>query len=98
MDKQVPDSAGTATAYLCGVKANYYTLGVDPEVTLGDCAAARNPIYHTPSILQWAQEAGKDTGEHRLTGTDTYTRIFRIFGDLPSTQGKNIHFHWVKKT
>lgn len=63
MDKQVPDSAGTATAYLCGVKANYYTLGVDPEVTLGDCAAARNPIYHTPSILQWAQEAGKDTGE-----------------------------------
>ncbi|XP_063596573.1 alkaline phosphatase-like [Penaeus indicus] len=62
VDKQVPDSAGTATAYLCGVKANYYTLGVDPEVTLGDCAAARNPIYHTPSILQWAQEAGKDTG------------------------------------
>lgn len=66
VDKQVPDSAGTATAYLCGVKANYYTLGVDSEVTLGDCAAARNPIYHTPSILQWAQEAGKDTGEwHR---------------------------------
>ncbi|XP_027220591.2 alkaline phosphatase isoform X3 [Penaeus vannamei] len=62
VDKQVPDSAGTATAYLCGVKANYYTLGVDSEVTLGDCAAARNPIYHTPSILQWAQEAGKDTG------------------------------------
>ncbi|XP_042222069.1 alkaline phosphatase-like [Homarus americanus] len=62
VDKQVPDSAATATAYLCGIKTNYYTLGVDPMVTLGDCAAGRNPLYHTPSILQWAQEAGKDTG------------------------------------
>ena len=58
----MPDSAATATAYLCGVKANYYTLGVDSEVKLNDCAAARNPIYHTPSILQWAQQAGKHTG------------------------------------
>ncbi|XP_071525091.1 alkaline phosphatase-like [Panulirus ornatus] len=62
VDKQVPDSAATATAYLCGVKANYYTLGLDPEVMLGDCAASRNSIYHTPSILTWAQEAGMDTG------------------------------------
>ncbi|XP_068235928.1 alkaline phosphatase-like [Palaemon carinicauda] len=62
VDKQVPDSAATATAYLCGVKTRYYTLGVDSSVTLGDCAASKNPATHTPSILQWAQEAGKDTG------------------------------------
>ncbi|XP_071524104.1 alkaline phosphatase-like [Panulirus ornatus] len=62
VDRQVPDSAATATAFLCGVKGNFFTIGVDPAVTLGDCAASRNPIYHTSSILQWAQEAGKDTG------------------------------------
>ncbi|XP_045592704.2 alkaline phosphatase isoform X2 [Procambarus clarkii] len=62
VDKQVPDSAATATAFLCGIKGNYYTLGVDPSVTQGDCAASKNPAFHTSSILQWAQEAGKDTG------------------------------------
>ncbi|XP_066940907.1 alkaline phosphatase-like [Macrobrachium rosenbergii] len=62
VDKQVPDSAATATAYLCGVKTRYYTLGVDSSVNVGDCAASKNPATHTPSILQWAQEAGKDTG------------------------------------
>ncbi|XP_064081444.1 alkaline phosphatase-like isoform X2 [Macrobrachium nipponense] len=62
VDKQVPDSAATATAYLCGVKTRYYTLGVDSSVNVGDCAASKNTATHTPSILQWAQEAGKDTG------------------------------------
>ncbi|KAH0624261.1 hypothetical protein JD844_007924 [Phrynosoma platyrhinos] len=28
VDRQVPDSAGTATAYLCGVKGNYQTIGL----------------------------------------------------------------------
>ncbi|XP_064080942.1 alkaline phosphatase-like [Macrobrachium nipponense] len=62
VDKQVPDSAATATAYLCGIKANYYTIGVDSSVKLGDCAAQKNTASHTPSILAWAQDAGKDTG------------------------------------
>ncbi|XP_045127003.1 alkaline phosphatase-like [Portunus trituberculatus] len=61
-DKQVPDSAATATAYLCGVKTNFFTLGVDSSVKLNDCPASKNKATHTPSILQWAQEAGKDTG------------------------------------
>ncbi|XP_050718083.1 alkaline phosphatase-like isoform X2 [Eriocheir sinensis] len=62
VDKQVPDSAGTATAFLCGIKTNYYVIGLDSSVPLGDCKASRNPTARTPSILQWAQEAGKDTG------------------------------------
>uniref|UniRef100_A0A8C4KSY4 Alkaline phosphatase n=1 Tax=Dromaius novaehollandiae TaxID=8790 RepID=A0A8C4KSY4_DRONO len=34
---QVPDSAGTATAYLCGVKANEGTVGVSAGVTRDQC-------------------------------------------------------------
>ncbi|XP_068235930.1 alkaline phosphatase, tissue-nonspecific isozyme-like [Palaemon carinicauda] len=66
VDKQVPDSAATATAYLCGVKGNYRTVGVDSNVTLDDCPAARDPDNHTPSVLAWAQDAGKDTGKRYM--------------------------------
>ena len=38
-DLQVPDSAGTATAYQCGVKANYGTLGIDQRVPRNNCTA-----------------------------------------------------------
>nr|XP_053635487.1 alkaline phosphatase-like [Cherax quadricarinatus] len=62
VDKQVPDSAATATAFLCGVKGNFYTLGVDQSVTKGNCSASKNPAFRVTSILHWAQEAGKDTG------------------------------------
>ncbi|XP_066997238.1 alkaline phosphatase, tissue-nonspecific isozyme [Anabrus simplex] len=61
-DKQVPDSASTATALLCGVKTNYRVAGVDANVKRHDCEASLNPKFWTQSILQWAQEAGKDTG------------------------------------
>ncbi|KAJ3599083.1 hypothetical protein NHX12_033046 [Muraenolepis orangiensis] len=37
VDQQMPDSAGTATAYLCGVKANYGTLGVSASTKRGQC-------------------------------------------------------------
>ncbi|KAG7168849.1 Alkaline phosphatase, tissue-nonspecific isozyme-like 3 [Homarus americanus] len=62
VDKQVPDSAATATAFLCGVKSNYYTLGVDSAVKYKDCNASLNTAHHLSSILQWAQEQGMDTG------------------------------------
>lgn len=62
LDKQVPDSAGTATAYLTGVKGNFYTLGVNGKVKLGDCKASLKPENRVDSILKWAQDAGKETG------------------------------------
>ena len=34
---QVPDSAGTATAYLCGVKANEGTVGVSAATQRSQC-------------------------------------------------------------
>lgn len=54
---QVPDSAGTATAYLCGVKANEGTLGVSAGVTRDRCNTTKG--QEVTSILRWAKEAGE---------------------------------------
>ncbi|XP_066946181.1 alkaline phosphatase-like [Macrobrachium rosenbergii] len=62
LDKQVPDSAGTATAYLSGVKANFYTLGVNGKVKLDDCKASLVNNNRVKTVLDWAQDADKDTG------------------------------------
>uniref|UniRef100_A0A8D0GJB1 Alkaline phosphatase n=1 Tax=Sphenodon punctatus TaxID=8508 RepID=A0A8D0GJB1_SPHPU len=57
---QVPDSAGTATAYLCGVKANEGTVGVSAAVTRSQCnTTVGNEVT---SILKWAKQAGKSAG------------------------------------
>ncbi|KAK7068249.1 hypothetical protein SK128_016214 [Halocaridina rubra] len=61
-DKQVTDSAASATAYLNGVKGNQATIGVDANVLLADCAAMNVPEYHTTSILTNFQDAGRSTG------------------------------------
>uniref|UniRef100_A0A3B5KWP2 alkaline phosphatase n=1 Tax=Xiphophorus couchianus TaxID=32473 RepID=A0A3B5KWP2_9TELE len=60
VDQQMPDSAGTATAYLCGVKANYGTLGVSAATPLGDCKAVFG--NEVTSILYRAKNAGKSVG------------------------------------
>ncbi|KAK7065464.1 hypothetical protein SK128_010051 [Halocaridina rubra] len=61
VNKQVSDSASTATAYLTGVKTNYKTVGVDGSVTHNDCQTMfeGNKVH---SIVKWAQDAGKRTG------------------------------------
>lgn len=56
------DSACTATAYLCGVKANRATIGVTGEVPYGDCSASLNTDNHVYSIARWSQLEGKRTG------------------------------------
>uniref|UniRef100_A0A4W3GU41 Alkaline phosphatase n=1 Tax=Callorhinchus milii TaxID=7868 RepID=A0A4W3GU41_CALMI len=57
---QVPDSAGTATAYLCGVKANEGTVGVSAAALRKQC----NTTFgnEVTSILKWAKDSGKSTG------------------------------------
>ncbi|XP_075680788.1 alkaline phosphatase-like isoform X2 [Dermatophagoides pteronyssinus] len=62
LDKQVPDSAGTATAYLTGVKANFYTLGVAAKVNKDhpDCNLVQKSSVD--SILKWALDSGKAAG------------------------------------
>ena len=55
-DAQVPDSAGTATAFLAWVKANAGTLGVDQHVANGNCSNQGTNSVNT--ILDWSMEAG----------------------------------------
>ncbi|KAM8710428.1 hypothetical protein ACLKA7_017101 [Drosophila subpalustris] len=62
VDKIVPDSASTSTSYLCGVKANYGTIGVNAHVRRGDCLAMANTTNHVFSIAKWAMDAGKAAG------------------------------------
>ncbi|KAH8270231.1 hypothetical protein KR018_006086 [Drosophila ironensis] len=62
VDKIVPDSACTSTSYLCGVKANYGTIGVNAHVKRGDCLAMANATNHVFSLGKWAMDAGKAAG------------------------------------
>uniref|UniRef100_A0A3B3RU29 alkaline phosphatase n=1 Tax=Paramormyrops kingsleyae TaxID=1676925 RepID=A0A3B3RU29_9TELE len=60
VDKQMPDSAGTATAYLTGVKANYGTLGLNAAARRGQC----NTTFgnEVESVLHRARRAGMSVG------------------------------------
>ncbi|XP_076467806.1 alkaline phosphatase, tissue-nonspecific isozyme-like [Babylonia areolata] len=59
-DRQTADSAGTATAFLCGVKANLGTIGVDSSVPRKLCHNVEQG--KVSSILTWFHHAGKSTG------------------------------------
>ncbi|KAJ8278798.1 hypothetical protein COCON_G00058640 [Conger conger] len=60
VDQQMPDSAGTATAYLCGVKANYGTVGLSAAALRYQCNTARG--NEVTSVLHRARMAGKSVG------------------------------------
>ncbi|XP_003784907.1 intestinal-type alkaline phosphatase [Otolemur garnettii] len=60
VDRQVPDSAGTATAYLCGVKANYQTIGVSAAARYNECKTKHG--NEVMSVMYRAKKAGKSVG------------------------------------
>ena len=57
MDYQVPDSAATATAFLCGVKANLGTLGVNQSVRRKKCEEMSDD-NSVDSVLRWSLREG----------------------------------------
>ncbi|KAL1770615.1 intestinal-type alkaline phosphatase 1 [Sigmodon hispidus] len=60
VDRQVPDSAGTATAYLCGVKGNYKTIGLSAAARVDECKTTfGNEVI---SVMYRAKKAGKSVG------------------------------------
>lgn len=60
VDAQTPDSAGTMTAIITGVKTDAGVIGVDEDVVRGDCStAAGNELV---TALELAEIAGKSTG------------------------------------
>nr|AGH32534.1 alkaline phosphatase [Azumapecten farreri] len=59
-DHTTPDSAGTGTQYLCGVKSNLGMLGMEARVKRGDCEASKDA--HVSSIYNWSMDKGKSVG------------------------------------
>ena len=57
VDRQVPDSASTATAYLCGVKTNYKTIGVSAAARFDQCNTTfGNEVF---SVIYHAKIVGR---------------------------------------
>jgi alkaline phosphatase len=60
VDAQTPDSAGTMTAMMSGVKTDVGVIGVDEDIVRGDCSTvAGNELI---TALELAEIAGKSTG------------------------------------
>ena len=60
VDAQTPDSAGTMTAMMSGVKTDVGVIGVDEDIERGDCTTvAGNELV---TALELAEIAGKSTG------------------------------------
>lgn len=58
----MPDDACAATAFFTGVKANFGTVGVTPNVQRGTCGAIAE-ANKLESIAKWALNAGKAIGK-----------------------------------
>lgn len=54
-DAQVADSACSATAYLCGVKTDTDTIGIDANVEFNNCTTQNDPAIRVDSVMAWAQ-------------------------------------------
>ncbi|XP_043765618.1 intestinal-type alkaline phosphatase-like [Cervus elaphus] len=60
VDRDVPDSAGTATAYLCGVKTRMKVIGVSAAARYNQCNTTRG--NEVTSVMNRAKKAGKSVG------------------------------------
>lgn len=59
-NQQTPDSAGTMTAMMSGIKSKAGVISVDQTVTRGDCASSKGAEVMT--FLEQAEQAGMSTG------------------------------------
>lgn len=60
VDAQTPDSAGTMTALISGVKTDAGIIGIDEDVERGDCSTVNGNELVT--ALELAEMAGQSTG------------------------------------
>ncbi|MCW8929598.1 MAG: alkaline phosphatase [Gammaproteobacteria bacterium] len=60
VDAQTPDSAGTMTAMMSGVKTDVGVIGVDEDIIRGDCSTISGNELVT--ALELAELSGKSTG------------------------------------
>ncbi|KAG1656869.1 Procollagen-lysine,2-oxoglutarate 5-dioxygenase 3 [Nymphon striatum] len=80
VDKQVPDSAGTAVAFLSGVKSNAWVLGVDAKAKKGDCLSSKGA--EIDSIATWFQKENKATG-FVTTSRITHASPAGLYANIP---------------
>ncbi len=59
-NQQTPDSAGTITAIMTGVKTKAGMINVNQHTILGDCASSVG--NHLPTIMEQTAAAGRSTG------------------------------------
>lgn len=93
-NQQVADSAGTATAFMTGVKSNAGVINVHSSVSRGDCLASKG--RDLTSFLELAEVAGMSTGvvtTARLTHATPAAayahspeRNWEQDGDIPDTE------------
>ncbi|XP_063233619.1 alkaline phosphatase, tissue-nonspecific isozyme-like [Bacillus rossius redtenbacheri] len=80
-DAQIGESSACATALLCGVKANFETVGLDSRGKFENCFSSLTS--RVPSVFDWAQQAGKATGV--VTNTRiTHATPAALYGHAPS--------------
>ena len=79
-DYQTPDSAGTMTAIMTGVKTRDGLIGIDQVPERGDCAASRG--HELVNLLELAESAGLATGVVTTTRV-THATPAATFGHAP---------------
>ncbi|RYD16319.1 MAG: alkaline phosphatase [Lysobacteraceae bacterium] len=79
-DYQTPDSAGTMTAIMSGVKTRDGVIGIDQVPARGDCAATRG--HERVTLLELAEVAGLATGVV-TTARVTHATPAATYGHLP---------------
>lgn len=57
LDAQVGESSACATALMCGVKANFETVGLDAHGQFENCKSSFQNAK-VPSLIDWAQNQG----------------------------------------
>jgi alkaline phosphatase len=57
---QTPDSAGTMTAMMTGVKTKGGVISIDGDINRGDCESGKG--HERMTLLEWAEKKGMSTG------------------------------------
>ncbi|EFX62911.1 LOW QUALITY PROTEIN: hypothetical protein DAPPUDRAFT_269431 [Daphnia pulex] len=95
-DIQVADSACTATAYLCGIKIDVDTLGLDVNVIKKNCSTQIDPANQVDSVMTWAQlQLFIQSGSQQSDGYRDYDTNSNTCDDIAeqlvlSSPGKNL--------
>jgi alkaline phosphatase len=93
INKQVTDSAASATALFTDVKTNYLMLGLDARAKYNACNSSTNKESSISSIMTWAQDSSKDTGFVTTTRVTHATPAGLDAHTIADTGNVTVKFH-----